>query len=58
MTASDAGKPPRRPSPEEAAEWREWAQEMRRRGEAGELTDAIPYLKRKLAEERRKQQPQ
>ena len=48
-----AHKPPERDS-KDAAEARRWAAEMRRRGEAGELTDDIPYLKRQLAEERRK----
>jgi len=52
---ADRSIPPKR-TPEEIAEARRWAQEMRRRGEAGELTDDIPYLKRKLAEEKRKHQ--
>jgi len=50
---TDRQMPPKR-SPEEIAEARRWAEEMRRRGEAGELTDDIPYAKRKLAEERRR----
>lgn len=53
--ASDPPKPPPRLTLEEAAEWREWAKEMRRLGEAGLLKDDIPYLKRRLAEEKRRQ---
>jgi hypothetical protein len=52
----DSRKPPPRLTPQEAAEWREWAAEMRRLGEAGLLKDDIPYLKRRLAEEKRRQQ--
>lgn len=53
----DREMPPKR-TPEEIAEARRWAEEMRRRGEAGELTDDIPWVKRKLAEERRRHKRQ
>ena len=54
---SESPKPPRL-TPEEAAESRRWARDLRRRVASGELKlkDDIPYLKRKLAEEKRKQQ--
>jgi hypothetical protein len=53
---ADRQMPPKR-TPEEIAEARRWAEEMRRKGEAGELKDDIPYLKRRLAEEKRNQKP-
>ncbi|MBA2327446.1 MAG: hypothetical protein H0V95_12500 [Actinobacteria bacterium] len=40
--------------PQDDAQARAWAEEARRRGEAGELKDDSAYLARKLAEEKRK----
>jgi hypothetical protein len=40
--------------PKDDAKARKWADETRRRGEAGQLTDDSAYLARRLAEEKRK----
>lgn len=45
--------PPDR-DPEDDAEARAWAEQKRRQGEAGKLTDDSTYVKRKLDEEKRK----
>ncbi len=46
-------KPPAR-DPKDRGAARQWANDMRRRGEAGELSDDTEYLERKLAEEKRR----
>jgi hypothetical protein len=51
MPAKSDG-PDRDPKQDAAA--RVWAQETRRRGEAGELTDDSEYVARRLAKEKRK----